>query len=262
MGGIRPISEDDLHAYVDAVLDPARRAEVEDYLARHPDVAGRVQGYVRQRAALRAALQPVVEEPVPPELDLARLIAARRSRPPARWRAVAAAVMWLALGAAGGWSLHLLRAPAGGIAALAEEAADNYAVYGPDRIRPVEIRAADSGELVRWVSGRLGHPIAVPDLAAAGYRFMGGRLVATPHGPAGLFMYDDDHGTRLVMLVRPMADQRNAPMSERSAAAGGRPVTGFTWADKGIGYSLVGAAAPGVLHPLADEIRRQIDGAA
>ena len=33
---------------------------------------------------------------------------------------------------------------------------------------------------------------------------MGGRLVATEHGPAALFMYDDDRGTRVTMLVRPM----------------------------------------------------------
>lgn len=268
MSETRPISEDDLQAYVDDVLDAVRRAEVEAYLAQHPAVAGRVEGYVRQRAALRAALRPVVEEPVPPEHDLSRLIAARRGRGPARWRAVAAAVAWLAVGAAGGWSLHRFQGPAGqgpagGIVALAREAADNYAVYGPDRVRPVEIRAADRGALVRWISDRLGRRIAVPDLAAAGYRFMGGRLVATPHGPAGLFMYDDDHGTRLVMFVRPMADQRNAPMSEGShPGSEGRPVTGFTWADRGMGYSLVGAAAPGILHPLADEIRRQIDGAA
>jgi anti-sigma factor RsiW len=252
----RPITEEDLHCYVDNVLDPARRADVEAYLERFPDVARRIQGYVDQRATLRALLAPVVEEPVPPELSLARLIERQRRPLAFPWRTAAAAVLLVSLGGAGGWFLReFTEPPRTGMAALAADAADSYEVYGPDRTRPVEIRAADSAELVAWVSQRLRRPVMVPDLAGAGYRFMGGRLVATSHGPAGLLMYDDDHGTRLVMLIRPMAIQRNMPMSEHTRG----PVAGFAWAGDGIGYSLVGAASPEVLHPLADEARRQID---
>ena len=35
-------------------------------------------------------------------------------------------------------------------------------------------------------------------------------------------------------------------------------VSGFAWADRGLGYSLVSAAGVPNLHPLADEIRRQV----
>jgi hypothetical protein len=35
-------------------------------------------------------------------------------------------------------------------------------------------------------------------------------------------------------------------------------INGFAWADKGLGYSLVGTATPDTLHPLADEARRQL----
>ncbi|QBR70602.1 hypothetical protein CU048_04195 [Beijerinckiaceae bacterium] len=254
----RPISEDNLHAYVDKLLDRGRHAEVEAYLEQHPDVARRVQGFISQREMLRSAFLPIGQEPVPPELSLRRLIEAKR-RPPANawrssWRSAVAASVLLAAGGAAGWFGHGMSPDANrGIATLAQEALANYEVYAPDRFRPVEIKAADSGELVRWVSQRLQHPIAAPDLTASGYRFMGGRLVATAHGPAGLLMYDDDHGTRLVMLVRPMEIEKNTMMSQY---ANGR-ATGFAWARDGIGYSLVGAAAPEVLHPLADEIRRQ-----
>ncbi len=187
-------------------------------------------------------------------LSLARLIE-RRPRS-AAWRSLAAGLALLALGGAGGWFAHAVSLPpAGGIAALAREASDSYAVFGPDHLHPVEFKAVDSAALVSWVSQRLQRPVAVPDLAAAGYRFMGGRLVATPHGAAGLFMYDDDRGTRLVMLVRPMAIERDTQMAAHSQGA----LSGFSWADKGIGYSLVGPASPQVLHPLADDVRRQID---
>lgn len=251
-----PIREDDLQAYVDDALDPARRVEVAAYLESHPDVAERVRGYLGQREELRARLGTVIEEPVPPELNLTRMIEARRRPPIAWWRNAAAAVLLLCTGAAGGWSLHgVLRPAPEGMAALAREAADSYAVYAPDHMRPVEIKAADQSELVAWATRRLQRPVAVPDLSMSGYRFMGGRIVATAHGPGVLFMYDNDHGTRLVMLSRLMATEKNAPMSQDSRDA----MSGFTWADKGIGYSLVGPVAPETLRPIANEVRRQVD---
>jgi anti-sigma factor RsiW len=256
---VRPITEDDLHAFVDQALDATRQAEVADYLTRHPDVARRIEGWRAQRAALRAALASIAEEPVPPALNLAHIAAARRRSSAAWWRSAAAAVALLCIGAAAGWTGRaLVQPPAEGIAALAREAADNYAVYAPDRIRPVELRAADRAALVDWAARRFGRPLAVPDLAAAGFRFMGGRLVATPHGAAVLFMYDDDRGTRLVLLTRPMAKDRDAPMALHAAGA----VHGYAWADAGIGYSLVGPAAPEALLPLADAVRRQVGKAA
>ncbi len=252
----RPITEDELHAHVDGALDPARAAEVADYLARSPDVARRVEGYARQRTALRAALAPYAEEPVPPELNLARWTERPGSLRIPRWRAAAAAVLLLCVGGAGGWMARSsVPAPMTGMAALAQEAAESYQVFSADQVHAVEIKANDRVALLDWVSERLRRPIAVPDLSGSGYRFMGGRLVATSHGPAGLFLYDDDHGTRLAMLVRPMTVDKDMPMSQHRNG----DVDGYACAAKGLCYSLVGAATPDILHPLANEVRRQID---
>lgn len=251
----RQITEDDLQAFVDEALDPSRKAEVAAYLANHPDAARRIESYRRQREDLRAALAPIAEEPVPPDLDVARIVERRRRSRFARVRAAAVGALLLGIGVSGGWSLHGLISPVPqGIGALAQEAADNYEVYSPDPARPVELRAADRTELVAWVSQRLSRAVATPDLSASGYRFMGGRLVATPHGPAALFMYDDDRGQRLVLLTRPMEVDRDTPMAQHSRGT----VTGFSWADDGMGYSLVGPTSPDILHPLADEVRRQV----
>jgi anti-sigma factor RsiW len=258
MNAGRPIAEEDLHACVDAALDPARRAEVDHYLKHHPDVAQRVQAYAQQREALRATFAPIAEEPIPPELNLSNLgeayVRPSRNVP---WRSAAAAALLFGLGGAGGWTMQgTSDLHPSGIAALAREAAFNYSVYGPDRMHPVEIKAADSADLVDWISRRLQAPIKVPDLTSSGYRFMGGRLVATAHGPAGLLMYDNHNGIRLVMFVRPMdADKNTQTISKSSDGA----VTGFSWAHNGLGYSVVGAASPDILHPLANEIRRQVD---
>jgi len=262
----RPITEEDLQAYVDRRLDPARQAEVEDYLARQPAEAERIGGYGRERDALRAALAPIALEPIPPELSLARLIEARRTGRFFGWRNAAAALLLLVLGGFGGWLLPHPDGPGrqepassepapGGIASLAEEAADSYAVYAPDHTRPVELRADDRGALVSWVSERLQQPVAVPDLSRAGYRFMGGRLVPTAHGPAALFLYDDDHGTRVALLARPMAIDQNAPITEHSRDG----VSGFAWSRQGLGYSLVASAPARTLEPLATEARRQTE---
>lgn len=250
----RPITEDDLHAYVDDVLEPERRAEVGAYLADHPDVAKRVAGFADQRELLRATLAPIADEPLPPELNLSRIMESRTRRSSSTWWAIAVMLL-LSVGALGGWVVRgSLEATPGGLAALAQEAAYSYNVYAPDRVRPVEVRASDAAQLVQWVSSRLNRPVRVPDLANSGYRLMGGRLVATQHGPAAMFMYDDDHGSRVVVLTRPMssADQ-NAPMTARSSGSS----TSFAWADDGIGYSLVGEAPAEILRPVANEVRRQ-----
>lgn len=253
----RPITEDDLHGFIDQALDADSHAAVVAYLDAHPAVAKRVAGISEQRDMLRTALRPIAEEPVPPELNLARLVAAY-SQPAQlpRWTGAAvAAIALVFLGGAGGWVLRgMNQIPYEGLRALGSEAAASYAVYTPDRSRPVEIRAEDRTELATWILQRLGRPLAIPDLAASGYRFMGGRIVATGHGPAALLMYDDDNGSRLVMLARPMAVDANAPMTRY--AKGG--VNGLSWSDEGFGYSLVGATPPETLHPLANEARRQI----
>lgn len=248
-----PISEDDLQAYVDDALEPERREAVERHLAQYPEAAQRVRRFVEQRDQLREAFAPYASEPVPAELRVASLIAARRQRTIGGWRAMAAAAALVVIGGGGGWyGRALVDRPAVGVVALAQEASASFATFASDHGRPVEIKAEDSASLVSWASERLKRPVIAPDLTASGYRFMGGRLVPTSHGPAAMLMYDDDHGSRLVMLARPMTE-KDVPMSEQSSGA----VSGYAWAKDSMGYSLVGDIAPDVLHPIANEIRRQ-----
>jgi anti-sigma factor RsiW len=249
----RPITEDDLHAYVDEHLAPERRAEVATYLDAHPDVAKRVAVFADQRDHLRDALAPIADEPLPAKLNLSRIIDNRRRQSSPLWWAVAAMLL-ISVGGISGWIAHSwIPSSSSGLAALAQEATDSYKVYAPDRVRPVEFRASEGPQLVQWLSNRLNQPIRVPDLTTAGYRLMGGRLIATSHGPAAMFMYDDDHGNRLVMLTRPMTVDKNAQMMPQSR----EDIAGFTWADGGMGYSLVGRSAVESLRPIANEVRRQ-----
>jgi anti-sigma factor RsiW len=59
------ISADELHAYVDGALPPARHFEVAAYLAEHPREAAAGAAFRAQIAGMRALFDPVLDEPVP-----------------------------------------------------------------------------------------------------------------------------------------------------------------------------------------------------
>jgi anti-sigma factor RsiW len=253
----RPITEEELHAYVDQQLEAERQPAVHRYLQEHPDVAERVAAYRAQREALRAALGGVAAEPIPAHLDLQRLIQERLGRRRASWRIAASVVLAFGLGGAGGWFLHGgLPPPTSSLTLLTQEAVANHMVYTADRRRPTELGAEQRDDLARWVSNRLNHPVAPPGLSADGYRYMGGRLAATPDGPAGMFMYEDAQGVRLTVFVLPMGAAHSAPIQHVDFAN----VDGCAWIDKGVGYTVVGKLPPAELRRLAEQVRQQFGG--
>ncbi|ULJ75798.1 anti-sigma factor family protein [Rhizobium gallicum] len=252
----RPITEDDLQAFVDNALDAERHRDVCDYLLANPEAAARVASYRTQTAALRSALDPVACEPVPSRLNLKTIVSAH---PPARrlqpLRLAAAAVLLLAIGATGGWVMKgYMLPPNEGVAALAQEAAASYGAFASDRLRPVEVRADASETLQQFAAATLGRSTTIPNLTEAGYRLMGGRVIPTAHGPGFMLMYDNDKGSRLVILARHMVvDQDKAMVASENGE-----VRGWSWAKEGMGYSVVGALPRKDLHPIADVVRSQV----
>ena len=72
-----PVTEDELHAYVDGQLAAERHAVVEQWLLEHADDAARVAAWRAQADAMRARYGATANEPVPPRFDLAKLARAR-----------------------------------------------------------------------------------------------------------------------------------------------------------------------------------------
>jgi anti-sigma factor RsiW len=256
------IADDDLHAYVDGRLPPERRAAVARQLQGQPEAAERVAAYAAQREALRAGFASVAAEPVPPRLDLESLIAERladrRTERGTVWRAAAAVLLAFLVGGGGGWALHgRFGVAPNDLTQLAREAIANHVVYTADRKRPTELGAEQRDDLARWVSNRLGRPVAPPDMSSAGFRYMGGRLAATPQGPAGQFMYQNAEGARLTVFVLPMRDAPDTPARRVDVGA----TDGCAWIDKGVGYTVVAPVSPEELHRLAEDVQRQLNAA-
>ena len=99
-----PISEADIHAYVDGQLAPERVTRVEAALGVDAVQTERVAAMRAQNAALRDALDPVLAEPIPERLLAAATSPRGRAAGARRWFAAAFAMAaTLLVGVGIGW---------------------------------------------------------------------------------------------------------------------------------------------------------------
>ncbi|GAA4324233.1 anti-sigma factor [Pigmentiphaga soli] len=261
-----PIAEADLHAYADRELPPARRAEVEAYLASHPDARRRIEAWQAQKRVLREWLDPVLDDPLPLRFPLQP---ARRPWPwPQPWRSLAAGVAIAIASGGAAWSVRGVldaRAPVGGMQALAaadagagfaHRAAIAHAVYTPEVRRPVEVGGDQEQALATWLTRRLGATVKPPRLAGIGYDLVGGRLLPGGKGPVAQFMYADANGRRLTLYVtREVEGAQTTAFRFKEEGA----VKVFYWIDPHFGYALSGAIDRGELLRVSEEVYKQLD---
>jgi anti-sigma factor RsiW len=257
-----PITEADLHAYADGQLPPARHAEVDAFLAAHPQDQTRVNDWQAQRRALHALLDPVLDEPLPLRLPL---------KPPARefpWRALAAGVAIAAISASAAWmtrgamdARHLqtvlaTASPERAAGGYAQRAAIAHAVYAPDMGRPVEVSADNEKGLVTWLTKRMGAPVRAPSLSKTGYELVGGRLLPGGSGPVAQFMYGAADGQRLTLYVT--REAAGGQTAFQFAQEG--PVRVFYWVEGQFSYALSGAVSRDELQRVSEEVYKQLQG--
>lgn len=247
-----PVTETELHAFVDGRLPPARAVEVAQHLAQHEADARRVAEYRAQNENLRAAYDALLVEPLPD-----RLQSAGDRRPRQTWYRYAAAAMLMLASGTAGWHLHeRVSGTRAQTTQIARVAAMAHVVYSPEVRHPVEVGADQEEHLVRWLSKRLGTSLKIPHLAPQGYALVGGRLLPGERGPAAQFMYQDAKGQRLTLYVRVSSDVR-APTAFRFAQENGVGV--FYWLDGRLGYALSGEADRGELLRVADAVYQQLN---
>jgi anti-sigma factor RsiW len=262
-----PISEAELHAYVDAVLLEARRVDIEKHLADQPEEAERLRAYLAQKQGLRELFNPVLDEPLPeslralatapPGLEVHR----RRATHLVHWslQRIAAGILIAVFSGAIGWLAHDQYQPSESqtrMALLPRQAAVAHVVFSPDVRRPVEVSAEHEDQLVAWLSKRLGTPVRPPRLAALGYDLIGGRLLPGNSGPVAQFMYHDASGQRLTLYLS-TENVGNQETAFRFAQEGAINV--FYWIDGKFGYALSASIEKDELARVAKAVYDQIE---
>jgi anti-sigma factor RsiW len=254
------VEEHELHARLDGRLSPERAAEIDAYLATQPEVRARLQRYVEQQGLLRTAFAEETATSIPARLRVARLLAEQRRRRYQRFARIAAAVVLVVAGGIGGWAARdvatLLLPSTNPVASNARtitaDAIAAYKVFSVEIRHPVEVDVAQEAHLVQWLSKRLGQPPIVPDLSAAGFRLMGGRLLPAENGPAAQFMYEKGKERVTLYLRTGIGGETAFRYSEKNG------VGAFYWSDQGFGYALAAKADRDLLLRLSEIVYRQM----
>lgn len=258
-----PVSEDDLHAYVDGFLDADRKREVEAWLGANPDAAAMVADWQRQNAEIRGLFAGGAE--ARPDdaaiVSKARVAAERGPAPglPRFWQAAAAVLLFIGGAFAGQLAPPLFpgeRKPAlQAMAALPDQSHSAFLIYASDIRHPVEVGADEQQHLATWLGKRLDMPLRIPDLSAIGLKLVGGRLVPVSGKAGALLMYEDEAGERVTVLLGRNAENRETSFRYASDAG----LETFYWIDGPIGYAVTGEISRERLQQVADECYRQFE---
>jgi anti-sigma factor RsiW len=227
-----PVTEDELHAYVDNELPAERRGDVEAWLATHPDDAGRVQSWRAMAEMLHARYDQVADEAVPKRLEIERLV-----RQPRKWMAAAVAASLLAfiVGGGVGWVARGASAQPSAFQNLTLDALDAHRLYVVEVRHPVEVPGSERAHLQQWLTKRCGWEVRAPVLDGTGLKLVGGRLLPGPGGPASFLMYEGPTGERFTLYTS-RAKTPSAQMRYTAAENSGA----MYWSEEGVGYVLSG----------------------
>ena len=263
IGTRNPVTEAELHAWIDGELPEERLADVERHLAENPDVAQRFERYRAQRSLLGQSFGPLIDQPLPDRLT-PPFTARDPSEKPALGRgwgrgrgawwgmAIAASLLVFVAGGTSGW---LLRDRIGGrteplTAAFIADAVAAHRVFSVEVRHPVEIGVDEEAHLVNWLSKRLGKNMRCPKVTRGGYQLIGGRLLADSVGPVAMYMYEDAAGRRITLYIRPSPNTSGSAF--RFAQDGG--VRALYWQDNGLALAVAGEADRDTLSNVAEEV--------
>lgn len=246
-----PITEDELHAYVDGELPTERRGDVEAWLATHPEDTERVQSWRAVADALHARYDAVANEPVPPRLELERL-----QRPPRKWLygAIAASFAAFAVGGATGWIAHDVTASPSAFQAFTGDALEAHRLYVVEVRHPVEVPGDEKAHLQQWLTRRCGRTVHAPELESSGLKLVGGRLLPGPSGPASFLMYESASGERFTVYATKTATDATQMRYTREGTNGA-----LSWTDRGVGYVVIGGNDRGRLTEVARAVYDQAE---
>jgi len=250
------VTEADLHAYADGQLPETARARIEAFLADNPGEAAMVAEWQAQNSGIRSLFSVCEKAKDTDPLLVAHTRAV--SSPPKRWAIAAAALVVFALGTVSGhYGPALLTRPDLQLASsetLPKQAETAFMVYAAEVRHPVEVFADEEAHLATWLGKRLAiQNLKIPNLQPLGFKLVGGRLLPVDGRPGAMFMYENQGGERLTVMVG--RNKENRTTSFRFASSGNLET--FYWIDGELGYAVTGEITRETLRGIAEECYRQ-----
>jgi anti-sigma factor RsiW len=195
-----PVSEMDLHAFIDGELSPERAAAVEAAMARDPLLAARVRDFRADKLTLIAAYGPLINVPVP-----AALLKMARTKPPrltAKRRRQNLMLMGAAALAASLLLTLMPRVPRDPVIEQALAARQN--IHVPSReLNERDLVNAEAAD--QAMSDMLGNSTHVPDLRRAGFKLISAQIYGQPRSEAVQLRYEDAERRLFTVFLRPSA---------------------------------------------------------
>jgi len=255
-----PVTEEELHAYVDGELPADRQEAVAAWLAAYPEQATLVAAWRAQADIIRARYGAVVSEPLPDRLKLDQVIKTSR----AIWRtsgrslaalASAAAIIAFVVGGAAGWMARGASAAAPtGFDTVTADAIDAYKLYVVEVRHPVEVPGSERAHMTQWLSKRFGSDLRIPDLQSIGLKLIGGRLLPSSNGAAAFYMYEGASGERFTIYCAKAASGETALRFK-----GDNSFAAFYWVDDKIAYVVSGPGDRERLEKVTKTVYEQVD---
>ena len=257
-GDRAPIAELDLHGYMDGELTARRGAEVEAYLADHPEEAARLAEY----RALTLSLHRLYDgdRMANPRIDmltadLDRTL--RRRRTVNRLMRAAAAAVVLAIAGGVALSVHdRLQQPENRLLAFTRQATNAHLLFASAKPPAANVKLAGGSTVVTWLSQRLtGVPVRAPDLHALGYALTVERILPSANGPAAQLMYESSKAKEPVTLfIGKSKDKRQTALTYVQ----NDDLSMFYWQEGPFAYSLTGKLDRADLMALAEAVNAQL----
>jgi anti-sigma factor RsiW len=273
-----PVSEAELHGFVDGDIDRGRREAVEALLAASPEDAARVETWRRQNESIRAVFAPGETGPLPWSLPLARGTegVAARGHAAAGQAVASGAQAWrehwfaplIALSFASGALLAASAAYLAGRVNAPEAASaslegptppgmnDTFVTRSMAALRafeppPATARLSPSGD---GPGQDTAAPI-LPNLPVEGLKLAGVRALPGEQGQMACLVYARPDEADIALCVEKAGD----PGETVPHVSGNFPSAAIYWRQRGANYALVGALPEAGLRSLADAVHAQVE---
>jgi anti-sigma factor RsiW len=268
-----PVSEEDLHAYVDGALSEERREQVERALEQNPALAAKVSDYFSLNSLFHDRYDRVLSEPVPARLRPRKTRSWREAMNWPQFAGMAAALVlgigigvgtdmgksvpggsWMGMGAT---SSDTRPVSADSSEMLARRAAIAHVVYMPAVSRPSDLGQGHEEEFVQLLANKLGTDVHPPMLTKSGFQLDGGRMLPGKDGPMAQFMYRNAQGERVTLVISHRNTSSNTTAFKLYQDG---PVNVFYWVDGNFGYAVSGGLDRDVMLQLAHDVYSQLTG--